>query len=220
MAYTFHFEVFNTYWTWIAEGLWITIYISVISMFFALIIGLIISILRLSKIKVLVMFSKAYIEIFRGIPLFVFIIWLYYGLAMVSGINFEPITAGVICLSMQHGGYLAEIYRAGIQAVPRGQWEASFSLGFSIVNTFGRIIFPQAVKIIIPPTANMFIGLFKDSALVSIIGVNELMRQSQIAVSLTFRPFEFYTVTALIYIVLTLLLSQAAKFIEYKMSNE
>ena len=220
MAYTFHFEVFNTYWTWIAEGLWITIYISVISMFFALIIGLIISILRLSKIKVLVMFSKAYIEIFRGIPLFVFIIWLYYGLAMVSGINFEPITAGVICLSMQHGGYLAEIYRAGIQAVPKGQWEASFSLGFSIVNTFARIIFPQAVKIIIPPTANMFIGLFKDSALVSIIGVNELMRQSQIAVSLTFRPFEFYTVTALIYIVLTLFLSQAAKFLEHKMSTE
>ena len=220
MAYIFHFEVFNTYWTWIAEGLWITIYISVISMFFALIIGLIISILRLSKIKVLVMFSKTYIEIFRGIPLFVFIIWLYYGLAMVSGINFEPITAGVICLSMQHGGYLAEIYRAGIQAVPKGQWEASFSLGFSIVNTFARIIFPQAVKIIIPPTANMFIGLFKDSALVSIIGVNELMRQSQIAVSLTFRPFEFYTVTALIYIVLTLFLSQAAKFLEHKMSTE
>ena len=220
MAYTFHFEVFNTYWTWIAEGLWITIYISVISMFFALIIGLIISILRLSKIKVLVTFSKTYIEIFRGIPLFVFIIWLYYGLAMVSGINFEPITAGVICLSMQHGGYLAEIYRAGIQAVPKGQWEASFSLGFSIVNTFARIIFPQAVKIIIPPTANMFIGLFKDSALVSIIGVNELMRQSQIAVSLTFRPFEFYTVTALIYIVLTLFLSQAAKFLEHKMSTE
>ena len=189
MAYTFHFEVFETYWTWIAKGLWITIYISIISMFFALIIGLIISIFRLSKIKILVIFSKTYIEIFRGIPLFVFIIWLYYGLAMVSGINFEPVTAGIICLSMQHGGYLAEIYRAGIQAVSRGQWEASFSLGFSIINTFARIIFPQAVKIIIPPTANMFIGLFKDSALVSIIGVNELMRQSQIATSLTFRPF-------------------------------
>ena len=188
-------------------------------MFFALIIGLIISICRLSKIKVLVIFSQSYIEIFRGIPLFVFIIWLYYGLAMVSGINFEPVTAGIICLSMQHGGYLAEIYRAGIQAVSRGQWEASFTLGFSIINTFARIIFPQAVKIIIPPTANMFIGLFKDSALVSIIGVNELMRQSQIATSLTFRPFEFYTVTAIIYIVLTLFLSQLAKLLELKMSN-
>ncbi len=220
MDYTFHFGVLGTYWIWLAKGLWITIYISIISMFLALIIGLIISICRLSKIRFLVIFSQSYIEIFRGIPLFVFIIWLYYGLAMVSGINFEPVTAGIICLSMQHGGYLAEIYRAGIQAVSRGQWEASFSLGFSIINTFARIIFPQAVKIIIPPTANMFIGLFKDSALVSIIGVNELMRQSQIATSLTFRPFEFYTVTAIIYIVLTLFLSQIAKLLEFKMSNK
>jgi len=219
MEYTFHFEVFETYWTWIAKGLWITIYISVISMIFALIIGLFISILRLSKIYILVLISRTYIEFFRGIPLFVFIIWLYYGLAMVSGINFDPITAGIICLSMQHGGYLAEIYRAGIQAVAKGQWEASFSLGFSIINTFIRIIFPQAVKIIIPPTANMFIGMLKDSALVSIIGVNELMRQSQIATSLTFRPFEFYTVTALIYIILTLGLSQVAKFLELRMKN-
>ena len=220
MEYTFHFEVFETYWTWIAKGLWITIYISAISMIFALIIGLFISILRLSKIYILVLISRTYIEFFRGIPLFVFIIWLYYGLAMVSGINFDPITAGIICLSMQHGGYLAEIYRAGIQAVAKGQWEASFSLGFSIINTFIRIIFPQAVKIIIPPTANMFIGMLKDSALVSIIGVNELMRQSQIATSLTFRPFEFYTVTAIIYIVLTLFLSQIAKLLEFKMSNK
>ena len=219
MEYTFHFEVFETYWTWIAKGLWITIYISAISMIFALIIGLFISILRLSKIYILVLISRTYIEFFRGIPLFVFIIWLYYGLAMVSGINFDPITAGIICLSMQHGGYLAEIYRAGIQAVAKGQWEASFSLGFSIINTFIRIIFPQAVKIIIPPTANMFIGMLKDSALVSIIGVNELMRQSQIATSLTFRPFEFYTVAALIYIILTLGLSQMAKFLELRMKN-
>ena len=219
MEYTFHFEVFETYWTWIAKGLWITIYISAISMIFALIIGLFISILRLSKIYILVLISRTYIEFFRGIPLFVFIIWLYYGLAMVSGINFDPITAGIICLSMQHGGYLAEIYRAGIQAVAKGQWEASFSLGFSIINTFIRIIFPQAVKIIIPPTANMFIGMLKDSALVSIIGVNELMRQSQIATSLTFRPFEFYTVTALIYIILTLGLSQMAKFLELRMKH-
>ena len=219
MEYTFHFEVFETYWTWIAKGLWITIYISAISMIFALIIGLFISILRLSKIYFLVLISRTYIEFFRGIPLFVFIIWLYYGLAMVSGINFDPITAGIICLSMQHGGYLAEIYRAGIQAVAKGQWEASFSLGFSIINTFIRIIFPQAVKIIIPPTANMFIGMLKDSALVSIIGVNELMRQSQIATSLTFRPFEFYTVTALIYIILTLGLSQMARFLELRMKN-
>ena len=90
MDYTFHFEVFETYWTWIAKGLWITVYISLIAMFFALLIGLLVAILRLSKIHILVFISKIYIEFFRGIPLFVFIIWLYYGLAMVSGINFDP----------------------------------------------------------------------------------------------------------------------------------
>ena len=219
MDYEFHFEVFETYWTWILSGLWITIYLSIISMFFAFFMGLVIALMRLSKIYVFKIFSRAYIEFFRGIPLFVFIIWLYYGLAMVSGINFDPITAGIICLSMQHGGYLAEIYRSGIEAIPKGQWEASYSLGFSTVRAFYEIIFPQVLKIMIPPTANMFIGLLKDSALVSVIGVNELMRQSQITTSLTFRPFEFYTVTALIYISITLILSYMSSYLEKRLSD-
>ncbi len=217
MEYQFHFEVFETYWPWIAKGLGMTLYISIIAMFFALIIGLIVALIRLSKLKPVALIGRAYIEFFRGIPLFVFIIWLYYGIAMVVGINFRPLVAGVICLGMQHGGYLAEIYRSGIQAISKGQWEASYSLGFSPARTFIKIIFPQAFKIIIPPTANMFVGMLKDSALVSIIGVNELMRQSQMATSLTFRPFEFYTVTALIYVALTLGFSQLVKILEVRM---
>jgi len=217
LEYQFHFEVFDTYWIWIAKGLGMTLYISIVAMFFALIIGLIVALIRLSKIKPVALLGRAYIEFFRGIPLFVFIIWLYYGIAMVVGINFRPLVAGVICLGMQHGGYLAEIYRSGIQAISKGQWEASYSLGFSPSRTFVKIIFPQAFKIIIPPTANMFVGMLKDSALVSIIGVNELMRQSQMATSLTFRPFEFYTVTALIYVGLTLGFSQLVKMLEARM---
>ena len=217
MEYQFHFDVFETYWTWLAKGLGMTLYVSIIAMFFALIIGLLVALLRLSKIKVLSWVGQAYIEFFRGIPLFVFIIWLYYGLAMVIGLNFRPLVAGIMCLAMQHGGYLAEIYRSGIQAIPVGQWEASYSLGFSSTRTFIKIIFPQAFKIIIPPTANMFVGMLKDSALISIIGVNELMRQSQMATSLTFRPFEFYTVTALLYVGLTLGFSQLVKLLEAKM---
>jgi His/Glu/Gln/Arg/opine family amino acid ABC transporter permease subunit len=217
LEYQFHFEVFETYWPWIAKGLGMTLYISIIAMFFALLIGLIVALIRLSKIKLVALIGRAYIEFFRGIPLFVFIIWLYYGIAMVVGINFRPLVAGVMCLGMQHGGYLAEIYRSGIQAISIGQWEASYSLGFSPARTFIKIIFPQAFKIIIPPTANMFVGMLKDSALVSIIGVNELMRQSQMATSLTFRPFEFYTVTALIYVALTLGFSQLVKILEVRM---
>ena len=217
MEYQFHFEVFKTYWPWIAKGLGMTLYISIVAMIFALIIGLVVALLRLSKIKAISLIGHAYIEFFRGIPLFVFIIWLYYGLAMVAGLNFRPMVAGIMCLAMQHGGYLAEIYRSGIQAISKGQWEASYSLGFSSVRTFIKIIFPQAFKIIIPPTANMFVGMLKDSALVSIIGVNELMRQSQMATSLTFRPFEFYTVTALIYVALTLGFSQLVRVLEVRM---
>jgi His/Glu/Gln/Arg/opine family amino acid ABC transporter permease subunit len=217
LNYEFHFDVFKTYWPWIVKGLGMTLYVSIIAMIFALIIGLIVALFRLSPIKVFSQLGRAYIEFFRGIPLFVFIIWLYYGIAMVVGINFRPLVAGVMCLSMQHGGYLAEIYRSGIQAIPIGQWEASYSLGFSASRTFVKIIFPQAFKIIIPPTANMFVGMLKDSALISIIGVNELMRQSQMATSLTFRPFEFYTVTALIYVALTLGFSQLVKLLESKM---
>ena len=217
MGYEFHFEVFGTYWTWIAKGLGLTLYISIVAMIFAVIIGLVVALLRISKSLPLTILGHAYIEFFRGIPLFVFIIWLYYGLAMVTGVNFRPVVAGIICLAMQHGGYLAEIYRAGIQAVAKGQWEAAYSLGYSPTQTFVKIIFPQAFKIIIPPTANMFVGMLKDSALVSIIGVNELMRQSQIATSLTFRPFEFYTVTALIYVALTLGFSQLVKVLEVRM---
>jgi len=217
LEYQFHFDVFETYWTWLAKGLGMTLYVSIVAMFFALIIGLLVALLRLSKIKALSWVGQAYIEFFRGIPLFVFIIWLYYGLAMVIGLNFRPLVAGIMCLAMQHGGYLAEIYRSGIQAIPVGQWEASYSLGFSSTRTFIKIIFPQAFKIIIPPTANMFVGMLKDSALISIIGVNELMRQSQMATSLTFRPFEFYTVTALLYVGLTLGFSQLVKLLEAKM---
>jgi His/Glu/Gln/Arg/opine family amino acid ABC transporter permease subunit len=217
VEYQFHFEVFKTYWPWIAKGVAMTLYISIIAMFFALLIGLIVALIRLSKHKPVALIGRAYIEFFRGIPLFVFIIWLYYGLAMVAGINFRPLVAGIMCLALQHGGYLAEIYRSGIQAISKGQWEASYSLGFSSARTFIKIIFPQAFKIIIPPTANMFVGMLKDSALVSIIGVNELMRQSQMATSLTFRPFEFYTVTALIYVSLTLGFSQLVKVLESRM---
>tara|TARA_B100000678_G_scaffold287795_1_gene295033 strand:- start:39 stop:695 length:657 start_codon:yes stop_codon:yes gene_type:complete len=217
MGYEFHWEVISNYWTWIAKGVGLTLYISIVAMFFALTTGLLVALLRISKSLPLALFGRAYIEFFRAIPLLVFIIWFYYGLAMATGINFQPIMAGIICLTMQHAGYLAEIYRSGIQAVPKGQWEAAYSLGYSPARTFIKIIAPQAFKIVIPPTANQGVSMIKDSALVSVIGVNELMRQSQIATSNTFRPFEFYTVAALIYVALAIGLSQLAKLTEDRM---
>ncbi len=201
-------------WDWLATGLLMTLYITAAAMAIALVLGLAIALLRMARFRPISLCAQLYINTFRAIPLFVFIIWLYYGLPIVLGINFTPITAGVICLSMQYAGWLAEIYRAGIGAIGKGQREAALSLGLTPVRTFVDVIFPQALRIILPPIGNNFVGMLKDSSLVSIIGVFELVRQANLAVSLTFRPFEFYTVVALIYIVLTQMLSHGFGVLE------
>lgn len=212
--FEFRWDFVTQRWELLASGLMITLQITVVSMALALVLGLVIALLRMSRFRTLNWAAQIYLNIFRAVPLFVFLIWLYYGLPLILGINFDPIVAGVTCLAMQYAGWLAEIYRSGLAAVGRGQREAAISLGMSNRQTFSDIIFPQAFRIILPPIGNNFIGMLKDSSLVSIIGVFELIRQSQLAVSQTFRPFEFYTATALIYIVLTLLLSQGVQLLE------
>ncbi|MDR7544924.1 MAG: amino acid ABC transporter permease [Armatimonadota bacterium] len=215
--FEFHWDAVLQRWDWLATGLLMNVYISASSMILALVIGLVIAVLRMAPLPLVPLAAQIYINVFRAIPLFVFIIWLYYGLPILLGINFPPVTAGVICLSMQYAGWLAEIYRAGIGAIPRGQREAALSLGLTPLQAFRDVIFPQALRIIIPPIGNNFVGMLKDSSLVSIIGVFELVRQANLAVSLTFRPFEFYTVVAVIYIILTQALSHGVTRLERRM---
>lgn len=201
-------------WEILVKGLGMTLYVSFLGMVLALGLGLLIALMRMSKFAPLRWAATLYINVFRAIPLFVFIIWVYYGLPIVLGIDFDPITAGVLCLALQYAGWLAEIYRSGIGAIGRGQSEAALSLGLTRFQTFWDVIFPQAFRIMLPPIGNNFVGMLKDSSLVGIIGVFELVRQAQLAVSQTFRPFEFYTVVALIYIILTQLLSQGVSILE------
>jgi His/Glu/Gln/Arg/opine family amino acid ABC transporter permease subunit len=196
------------------KGLGMTLMVSFLGMAVALVLGLLIAFMRMSKYRPLNLLAQLYINVFRAIPLFVFIIWMYYGLPIVMGIDFDPITAGVLCLALQYAGWLAEIYRSGIGAIGKGQREAALSLGLTRFQTYWDVIFPQAFKIMLPPIGNNFVGMLKDSSLVGIIGVFELVRQAQLAVSQTFRPFEFYTAIALVYIILTQLLSQGVNFLE------
>src|SRR5207249_11133046 len=105
---------------------------------------------------------------------------MYSGVSMVVGINLNPIPAGILCFTLQYGSWLSEIYRSGIQAVGRGQWEAAASLGLSEPQAFVSVVLPQAIRIVLPGIANMFVGMIKDSSLVSVIGVFELMRQAQL----------------------------------------
>ena len=198
-------------------GLRMTLIISSLGMVSALIVGLIVALMRISDVKILSRIAAFYIQFFRGIPQYVFIVWLYYGLAMLTGIDFKPIQAGLLALTLQYAGFLAETYRAGIQAVGKGQTESAMSVGLSKRQTFQYIVLPQAVRIIIPAAGNSFIGMLKDSSLVSVIGVTELMRSTQIKASLYFRPFEFLTAAALIYVGLTFVFSFFVQRVEQRM---
>jgi His/Glu/Gln/Arg/opine family amino acid ABC transporter permease subunit len=198
-------------------GLKMTLYVAVVAMVIALVIGMIVALARLSSFKPLSWLANLYVQFFRGIPQFVFLLWLYYGLAMLLGINFSALTAGIIALSFQYGAFLSEIFRAGIQAVHRGQIEAGMSVGLSRPRIYQRIVIPQAFRIVLLPTMNMWIGMLKDTALVSVIGVTELMRTVDIQSNLHFRPFEFYTTAAIIYVMLTFGFSRMANVVERRL---
>ena len=214
--YQFAWDVVGQYRVWLFEGVILTLKIAVVSMVLAMVFGLLIALLRMSPIWPLRTLASLYISIFRAIPPLVFILWMYYGVTLVTGLNIEAFWSGVICLTLQYAAWLAEIYRAGLQAIDKGQREAALSTGLSRTRAFAKVIWPQAWRIIIPPMANNFVGIIKDSSLVGIIGLNELMRQSQIAVSLTFRPFELYTAAMVIYIVLTLAIARMASVLEQR----
>jgi glutamine transport system permease protein len=214
--YQFAWEVVSEYKAWLWEGVQLTLEVAIVSMAFAMVLGLPISLMRMSPIWPVRSFASLYISVFRAIPPLVFILWMYYGVTLVTGLNIEAFWSGVFCLTLQYAAWLSEIYRSGLQAIDKGQREAALSTGLSRTRAFARVIWPQAWRIIIPPMANNFVGIIKDSSLVGIIGVNELMRQSQIAVSLTFRPFELYTAAMVIYILLTLAIARLASFLEQR----
>ena len=212
--YIFHFEILWGMIEPLLKGLQITIQISVLSMVLGMILGLLIAFVRMSKHIILQEAAVIYIEISRGMPILVFIFWVYYGIPALMGFTLSGFTSGIVALTLKYTGYLAEIFRAGIEAIKSGQKEAAFSLGFSRIQTMRRIVLPQAVRIVVPPAGSAFVGLIQDSALVSIIGVADLMRQAQLAVAKTFRPFEIYTAVSILYLGVTLMLSNINNYIE------
>jgi glutamine transport system permease protein len=214
--YQFAWNVVSEYRVWLWEGVLLTLKIAAVSMALAMVLALFIALMRMSPIWPLRTLASIYIAVMRAIPLLVFILWGYYGVALVLGLNIDAFWSGVLCLMLQYSAWLAEIYRSGLQAIDRGQREAALSTGLSRTRAFAKVIWPQAWRIIIPPLASNFIGIIKDSSLVGIIGLNELMRQSQISVSLTFRPFEIYTAAMIIYIILALVISRLASVIEQR----
>lgn len=180
------------------KGAYYTLLITIISMFFGSIIAVIVAVARLKGNKFIRWMARAYVSIIRGTPTLVQIIIVYYGLADY-GLNLQPLTAAYIALSISIGAYLSETLRGAIQSIPKGQYEAAYASGMTPYQTMRRIIFPQAIRVAIPPAGNTFIGMLKETSLVSVITVTELLRSAQLLIAQYYVYMPFYLAIALMY---------------------
>ena len=201
------------------SGITTTIYISLISIIISMLIGLVVTIPAIAKNKYLTYANIAYVEIVRSIPLLILILWVYYGLPILTGFSFSPFVSGIIALSISESAFQAEIFRGGINAVNKTQWEAATSLGLKFSQKLRFVILPQAFKVILPALGNQFIYVLKMSSLVSIIGIADLTRKANELVVSTYRPLEIYTFLILEYLILILVISYFVRKLEKKLKN-
>ena len=207
------FSVVLSRWPEFLVGTQATITYSGISLILASMIGLLVALARMSRLQPLRWLARGYVDFVRGTPALVQIFFIYFGLPVV-GINLSAPVAAVIALSINSGGYLAEIFRGGIMSVDKGQSEAARSLGMSGSEAMRRIILPQAVLRVVPATAGEFTNLVKGTSLLSTISVMELTRVAQVIVGVTFRPIEAYIAIAVIYFILNAVIAQGAIWLE------
>ena len=201
------------------SGITTTIYISLISIIISMLIGLVVTIPAIAKNKYLTYANIAYVEIVRSIPLLILILWVYYGLPILTGFSFSPFVSGIIALSISESAFQAEIFRGGINAVNKTQWEAATSLGLKFSQKLRFVILPQAFKVILPALGNQFIYVLKMSSLVSIIGIADLTRKANELVVSTYRPLEIYTFLILEYLILILVISYFVRKLEKKIKK-
>ena len=197
------------------EGLKITIYISSISLLFALIIGLLTALFRLSSSPVARGLAVFYLEISRNTPLLIQIFFIYFVLGPALGLGRLP--SAILALSLFEGAYASEIFRSGIQAVAKGQYEAAQSLGLTTLNTYRHIIVPQALRTVLPPLTSQAISLIKDSALVSTIAIYDLTMQGQALVAESYLTFEIWFTVAFLYLIITVFLSLVVGILEKRL---
>jgi cystine transport system permease protein len=200
------------------KGAYFTVILSLGGMFFGLLLGFGLALMRLSRLKLLSGIARVYVSFFRGTPLLVQLFMIYYGLPQL-GIELDPLPAALIGFSLNMGAYACEILRSAIGAVDRGQWEAAASIGMTRAQTMRRAILPQAARTALPPLGNSFISLVKDTALAATIQVPELFRQAQLITARTFEIFTMYLAAALIYWILASLLAHLQHRLEARVNR-
>ncbi|HEY31983.1 MAG TPA: amino acid ABC transporter permease [Dehalococcoidia bacterium] len=217
----------------VSDGILITVIITVSSFVLVLVLGLFGGLGRLSQNRFIYALATVYVEIVRGIPLLVQLIWWYYafpavikevgnslGIQVLADYQANPIAMAIVGMTVCYGAYMSEIYRAGIQSIPRGQMEAARSLGMTRFQAMRHIILPQAIRVVLPPVGNEFIALLKDSSLVSVVAVTDLTRRGREYMSTHFNPIETWTMVALVYLVMTLLSARGVAWIEKRSKFE
>ncbi len=200
------------------QGAYYTLIITVVSMSFGLVIGLFVALARLTENRLLVALAKMYVSIIRGTPLLVQVFIIYYGLPD-WGITLDPLPAAFISLSINVGAYVSETVRGSLLAIPKGQMEAAMSIGMTYWQAMGRVILPQAGRVAIAPLGNTFIGMLKETSLVSIITVTELMRASQLLIAKHLVVMPFYIAIAIMYWVMSTMFSSILGHIEKRLSK-
>jgi polar amino acid transport system permease protein len=188
---------------YLGAGVQLTIGVSLLAAVIAVGVGLVAALARLSPVRPLAWAGGLYVNFFRSTPLFIQLIWFFYALPILTDVSLDAFTTGVIGLGLYEASFFAEVFRAGVLAVPSGQREAALAQGMTPGQAMRRIILPQAFRKTIPPSASAFVTLFKDSSLTSIIAVPELLYKSTSLVSTTFSPISVLTAAALIYLLLT-----------------
>ena len=204
----------------LVSGLSYTVLLSVTAISISIVVGLLIALPGLAANRYLRGLNRVYVEGMRAIPILVLILWVYYGLPQVAGFTLTAFWAGVIALAVSDSAFEAEIFRAGIQSIDKGQFEAAHSISLSYTDTMRFVILPQAIRRILPALGNQLVYMLKMSSLVSIIGMQELTRKANELVVTEYRPLEIYTVLLLEYLVLILIVSAGVRWLERRMQAD
>jgi len=200
------------------EGTRITITVSAVAYLLSLVLGLLFGLGRIAPFWLVRWVAAAYVQFFRGTPLLLQLFFIYY-IMPYAGVVLSPFTSGVMGLTINYSAYMAEVFRSGIQAIPPGQWAAAQSLGMSRSQLMRRIILPQAIRVVIPPLGNFLVSIFKDSALVSVITMRDLMFSGELLASATFKHFQIFALVALIYFVISYPLAKVVEHIEGRLDT-
>jgi polar amino acid transport system permease protein len=219
MGYQFRWDVIPANLGFLMSGMQLTLLISAVTLILSMAGGLLLASLDMSRYRALRFIGLGFGEIIRNTPILVQLLWVYYVLPIVFGFQIEALPAAIIGLSVYSSAFISEVYRAGIQAVPQGHREAAQVLGLSPLQSFFRIVLPQAIRLTLPPLAANFVQLIKYSSLASVISVSEITRRGMELSATAFRPLEIFTFIAVVYFVICWPLAMAIRFWERRLAS-